>query len=173
MCEEEAAPQARVQESGRFRLVHDETLQSRVQREREHTCLQNLPSANLWLIFACMTLKSCELLEPLLNYQHQQTEADSKPAEARGRYAGLVGEREPSDIQISDYVAGSLPSITDTIISLDVEEVEKQNTSYAMRYDEESEKYAGYLELLQILLKYVRMEKESVLVILKKSCMCV
>lgn len=98
MCEEEAAPQARVQESGRFRLVHDETLQSRVQREREHTCLQNLPSANLWLIFACMTLKSCELLEPLLNYQHQQTEADSKPAEARGRYAGLVGEREPSDI---------------------------------------------------------------------------
>lgn len=70
-------------------------------------------------------------------------------------------------------MAGSLPSITDTIISLDVEEVEKQNTSYAMRYDEESEKYAGYLELLQILLKYVRMEKESVLVILKKSCICV
>ena len=41
-----------------------------------------------------------------------------------------------------------------------------------MQFDETSEKYNDYLELLQILLKYVKLEKESVLVILKKCCMC-
>ena len=39
-----------------------------------------------------------------------------------------------------------------------------------MQFDETSEKYNDYLEMLQILLKYVKLEKESVLVILKRCC---
>lgn len=53
---------------------------------------------------------------------------------------------------------------------MNVEEVERQNGGFVMQFDETSEKYNDYLEMLQILLKYVKLEKESVLVILKRCC---
>ncbi len=88
--EDEALPQARVQESGRFRMVHDETLQSQTERAYQQATLAGLSKPELWLVYACMTTSSYEMLEPLLEYQHEHTETDPKPAEARERYAQWV-----------------------------------------------------------------------------------
>lgn len=63
----------------------------------------------------------------------------------------------------------SLPLLADTLISLNDDEIEGQN-GFAMQYDETSQQYQDYLGMLQILLKYVNLERESVLVILKERC---
>ena len=71
-------------------MVHDETLQSQTERAYQQATLAGLSKPELWLVYACMTTSSYEMVEPLLEYQHEHTETDPKPAEARERYAQWV-----------------------------------------------------------------------------------
>lgn len=79
--EDEAIPQARIQESGRFRMVHEETIQSQTERNYQQNILSKLHSPALWLVYACMTVSSSQMLDGLLEYQHthdNDTQNDSK-----------------------------------------------------------------------------------------------
>ena len=68
-------------------------------------------------------------------------------------------------------MAGTLPSIADTVSLLDEETVETGETPYAVRYDEEGPKYLLFSDMLEILLEFVTTETETVFAILKQTCL--
>ena len=67
-------------------------------------------------------------------------------------------------------MAGTLPSIADTVSLLDEETVETGETQYAVRYDEEGPKYRLFADMLETLLEFVTTETETVFAILKQTC---